>query len=291
MGSKNDSEKIHSIGFLILTYVISLFAAAFLNAMLSSGLGIETPKNIGWTALWIWMTIISWKYMGVRALIFYPLYILISNLGVLLLPDILLKVIFAGIANIGGLACFAWFFYKAVKAYSSKNKKASTTNNSSGKNWIAHKKQPPQNNCQLNEEKPRIDKIDKDEQEKLSLPAFDEEKAWEQALNEFESSEMNKGIWAKAYSNADGDEKKAKANYLKIRVQQLIVNYNIELKEQREKMKDEEEALRNANAPEKKVVNGREFFLYSNGVCEIVTRWGDRRKFKDLDSLKEYIGN
>ena len=35
---------------------------------------------------------------------------------------------------------------------------------------------------------------------------------------------QNKGIWAKAFSDADGDEQKQKALYIKYRAEQLIRN-------------------------------------------------------------------
>ncbi len=44
---------------------------------------------------------------------------------------------------------------------------------------------------------------------------------WERALIEFDEGSAKKGLWAKCFSEANGDEAVAKANYLKIRVNQL----------------------------------------------------------------------
>tara|TARA_B100000287_G_C20276391_1_gene640125 strand:+ start:85 stop:576 length:492 start_codon:yes stop_codon:yes gene_type:complete len=51
-----------------------------------------------------------------------------------------------------------------------------------------------------------------------------EEDAYQIAAEELEEEVQNKGIWAKAFSDANGDEKKQKALYIKYRAQQLIKN-------------------------------------------------------------------
>ena len=51
-----------------------------------------------------------------------------------------------------------------------------------------------------------------------------EEDAYERAAEELEQETQNKGIWAKAFSDADGDEQKQKALYIKYRAEQLIKN-------------------------------------------------------------------
>lgn len=49
-----------------------------------------------------------------------------------------------------------------------------------------------------------------------------EPKYWEQALDEFNSAERNKSLWAKSFSECEGDENKAKAKYLSIRFNELV---------------------------------------------------------------------
>lgn len=51
------------------------------------------------------------------------------------------------------------------------------------------------------------------------------EEFWAQALNECESATMKAGLWAKALSEAVGDEKVAKATYIRLRAIQLQVQY------------------------------------------------------------------
>ena len=48
-----------------------------------------------------------------------------------------------------------------------------------------------------------------------------EEDAYERAAEEIENKSQNKGMWAKAFADADGDEQKQKALYLKYRAKQL----------------------------------------------------------------------
>lgn len=66
-----------------------------------------------------------------------------------------------------------------------------------------------------------------------SLPT--EEDHWAAALLEIESGPRRSGIWAKVFSESEGDEAKAKAAYLKVRVQQLneetYANRALELRE------------------------------------------------------------
>lgn len=54
-----------------------------------------------------------------------------------------------------------------------------------------------------------------------SLSQVATESLWEQALSEFENGPRKAGLWAKVFSEADGNESQAKARYLKVRVQQL----------------------------------------------------------------------
>ena len=49
----------------------------------------------------------------------------------------------------------------------------------------------------------------------------DDERLWEQASAELNSSNKNEGLWAKCFAEANGDESKAKAQYLGARVSKL----------------------------------------------------------------------
>ncbi|WP_147273098.1 hypothetical protein [Billgrantia montanilacus] len=47
---------------------------------------------------------------------------------------------------------------------------------------------------------------------------------FEKVSNEIKNNEINEGVWAKAFSKADGDIDKAKAIYIKLRVRQIQIN-------------------------------------------------------------------
>jgi hypothetical protein len=132
-------------------------------------------------------------------------------------------------------------------------------------------------------------------QDKIYIPPLlDEEKAWEQALTEFESDERKKGVWAKAFSDSNGDEAKAKAQYLKIRAKQLIdshYQYTQELHDLEERRKKEEAELQRYESTKKiKKICNREYSEFEDGTCEIVTRWGEKKIFPNVESLRKYIG-
>ena len=55
----------------------------------------------------------------------------------------------------------------------------------------------------------------------VTVPTADEESNWAAAMAEVASGQLRPGIWAKAFAEANGDDAKAKAAYLKVRVQQL----------------------------------------------------------------------
>lgn len=55
---------------------------------------------------------------------------------------------------------------------------------------------------------------------KLIISNNDEEIIWSQVANELSTNIRNEGLWARCFAEADGDEGKAKAMYLKKRVEQ-----------------------------------------------------------------------
>lgn len=55
-----------------------------------------------------------------------------------------------------------------------------------------------------------------------TLDITNEEEAYAWAASEIENDEMVKGIWAMAFADAEGDEKKQKALYIKYRAKKLL---------------------------------------------------------------------
>ena len=66
-----------------------------------------------------------------------------------------------------------------------------------------------------------------------------EEKLYEIAMEELESRSYIKGIWAKAFSQSDADEQRAKALYIKFRVQSLKEELMAKRKLEEERAKQE----------------------------------------------------
>lgn len=52
------------------------------------------------------------------------------------------------------------------------------------------------------------------------------EEFWAQALHECDSAAMKAGLWAKAFADASGDERLAKATYMRLRATQLQAQYD-----------------------------------------------------------------
>lgn len=54
------------------------------------------------------------------------------------------------------------------------------------------------------------------------IETVNDEAVWAKVMAEFDSAHRRPGLWAKVFSDADGNEALAKARYLKVRVQQLV---------------------------------------------------------------------
>lgn len=63
-----------------------------------------------------------------------------------------------------------------------------------------------------------------------STTSAQEEEFWAQALDEFEGTSRRPGLWAKSFADAQGDDALTKANYLKQRTTELLIERNQVLK-------------------------------------------------------------
>lgn len=90
-----------------------------------------------------------------------------------------------------------------------------------------------------------------------------EESAYEQAARELEKNEVRKGLWAKAFSEADGNEQVAGARYIKMRSEQIMNDL------QRDSQISEKDALRSKKHEE------------SVGQSDIVETAVDRQRAMD----------
>ncbi len=92
-----------------------------------------------------------------------------------------------------------------------------------------------------------------------------DEVIYENVLKEIESGKRRGGVWAKALSESDGDIEKAKALYIKLRVQSIFDEIKVqeEIEEEKERLsleKDEElsGSLRKERLREKRLEEKRE---------------------------------
>lgn len=102
------------------------------------------------------------------------------------------------------------------------------------------------------------------------------EEFWAQALHECESSAMRAGLWAKAFADASGDDRVAKATYMRLRAMQLQVQYvenQQALKLARDQQFRAEQELQKAQEAEaaellaKMNEEERAKFLLPHGIC------------------------
>lgn len=123
--SINENQKIankpHTKGFSWKSFLAAFLIAAFLNVFISAAAGVELRKNIAWTAFWIYLSIESWKYWKWKALLPYPLFLVVSfalqaivaSTGNERLSWAYITVML--VSNIGGLTIFYMLFRKSQK--------------------------------------------------------------------------------------------------------------------------------------------------------------------------------
>lgn len=85
--------------------------------------------------------------------------------------------------------------------------------------------------------------LPKSEAKSMNKSFPSDEAFYEKAFNELESADRKVGLWAKVFSEAEGNEALAKANYLKIRSGQFANEYQqAQLEEERQRQAEEKEA-------------------------------------------------
>lgn len=93
---------------------------------------------------------------------------------------------------------------------------------------------------------------------------------WAQALTEYESGSRNQGLWARLFSESEGNDTLVKVNYLRIRVDEMQQLIAIE-KEQRvmaqKTASQKEEAARQAELLETMLFRPREYDELPKGIC------------------------
>ena len=74
-----------------------------------------------------------------------------------------------------------------------------------------------------------------------AVDRLNEERIYEIVINEIKSGKRRKGIWGQALEKANGDLKKTEANYIKLRVQSLKDEFEIQKNIERDKQLKKDE--------------------------------------------------
>ena len=73
----------------------------------------------------------------------------------------------------------------------------------------------------MNDAKGKAIKVDSEKNEKSDEIANIEALSWNQAIDEFEGEARNRGLYAKFFSEMQGDELKVKARYIEVRAKEF----------------------------------------------------------------------
>ena len=125
-------------------------------------------------------------------------------------------------------------------------------------------------------------------------PKKNDEELWEAAIEEYDSPMRKKGLYAKIYSQKNGNESLVKAEYIKERFEQLKEE---EIERRKEKNKIESEYNKNQSAEDSiksgrytlKQVRGVDCLLFENGQAAIKVNERKYRLYEDDESLEKSI--
>ena len=115
----------------------------------------------------------------------------------------------------------------------------------------------------------------------LTIDSLDDEKIYDQIADEFSKNIRKEGLWLKAFQEADGDDNKTKALYIKYRSESIKKDF--------EKIREEErlnlQILLEKNENETKLkVEKLSVFLYKNNMVF-------NKKISDIKVKANVIGN
>lgn len=187
------------------TFIAAFIVAFFLNIFLSAYSGVEPRKNIIWTIAWIYLSIEAWKFWKWKALLPYPLFIVLSIIASFVVMaaeheyfsmlNLSVKLFF----NFGGLLTFFLLLRKSQHnqdivadafppvEYATEDQVA--TNSS--------KTLPRENHSTISLQK-----------------VVDEERVYDEIAKELETGVADKGLWTRLFAECDGDESRSRCSIL-----------------------------------------------------------------------------
>jgi hypothetical protein len=115
-----------------------------------------------------------------------------------------------------------------------------------------------------------------------------EEEFYELAYEEIESGNLKKGLWAKSFSEAEGDENKAKALYIKYRFDQIKEGHK-KIKQEEEEVKIDSKLESEKRTIEPKIESHDEFANRHKGQSKLSQEDIDRKQAEAYIKLHEAI--
>lgn len=195
------------------TFIVALIVAAFLNSLISAIFYVEPRKNIIWTIWWLYLSIKAWKLWKWKALLPYPLFIVLNlilsafGFNKLSWSYVILKIFL----NIGGLITFYLLLRNTQHNHD-------TSEGTLRLNPEAHET--------IDSVLTKVPKVHPKANYSLNLPQKfeDEERAYEEIAKEIETGAVDKGLWTRLFVECDGDERKTKLLYIKQRLERLVAS-------------------------------------------------------------------
>lgn len=216
--NKNKSNMITSPKKQTFSWKIFIFAfivAFFLNIFISIAVGVEPRKNIAWSVAWIYLSIEAWKSWKWKALLPYPLFLVLSIISQLILAAtgsnyLSWTHISVGLfLNIGGLITF----YLLLR-------RTQTQNN---QNIVAGASQPVEYATEDQVVTNFSKTFPREKHSPIPLQkVVDEERIYDEIAKELENGVTNNGLWIRLFAECDGDERQTKVLYIKRRAERLI---------------------------------------------------------------------
>jgi len=119
------------------------------------------------------------------------------------------------------------------------------------------------------------------------------EEHWETAQRELHTGARKSGLWARVFSEAQGNESKAQANYLGFRALELAredLAREFKLQHAAEQAQRELRQAKLVEAISTGLIGDRPYEEFRDGSIEIETNWGEKRRFPSMQAARDYIG-
>lgn len=240
------------------SFLVAFVIGGLISSFAAAAVGKKPPHNFFWTTLWIYLTIEGWKYWKWKALLPYPTFLLLTVMAGLIMEsagvDFLsgTNLIVMTSLNIGGLILF---FISLIKEYTKVSNRTEAQRAPSNLTTVKQEKAELGESVDPYVSLPKCQgiadvqdiscsgSIPKAEMKLGEESVPSDEAFYEQAFNELESESKKAGLWAKVFAEAQGNESLAKANYLRIRAEQLVNGHKQALLQEEYRRQEDEKIM------------------------------------------------